>query len=117
MRLAAILVIAVIATQAHAAAPQKTWFILSGTDNQCHPARQVMPSATSPEAFHRAARARGMTDDINVTKDDDGTVTAVTTSIEGQDGLWIWFPDQQRCQIALDLLRERGAAPNMDELK
>jgi hypothetical protein len=109
-------VLALAAVQAQAA-PKRTWFILSGADNECHPAKQVMPMAPTPEAFHRFARSGGLEDEVQVQKDDDGNVTSVMTKLQVQDTTLIWFPDEWKCRIALMVLRQNGAMPSMDDLK
>ena len=108
--------ITMMATQADAA-PKRDWFILSGTDNECHPAKQVMPMAPTPEAFHRFARAGGLEDDVQVEKDDDGNVIGAVTKLRDRDITLLWFADELKCQVALGILRQSGAMPSMDDLK
>lgn len=107
-----------LATIAAAQATQpRAWYILSGQDNECHPAKQVMSLAPTPEAFHRFARANGLEDDVKVYKDQDGNVDGVQTSLQGRDGVITWFPSQQLCETALQLIRQTGVMPSMDDLK
>ena len=116
MKLIALAVLLATVTPAAAQSPHQ-WFILWGTDNQCHPATQVAPQAPSPEKLHFLARAAGRLDDIKVGKDVAGNVLYVTTKIGGIDGIVVWFPDAQKCEVGKKRMIQGGDIPDMTDLE
>jgi hypothetical protein len=78
------------------------WWILSGQDNQCHQASQVLPMTPTPFALHQQLRAGGLVDDIQETNGPDGKVAMVVIHFTDNDQSTslLWFPDKDTCELA-----------------
>ena len=100
-------------------AQARDWYILNFKYGNCQQAASMSPEAPTPELFRNAIREEGVTDTVQVTKGDDGSVSMVTIAWinKGTPVETYWFPYLDACESMRKIKVADGAIPDLNDLR
>lgn len=92
--------------------PARVWWILDFGSGRCVEASKAAGGrmGRTPDAAHKALRADGVADTVDVQKNDDGQIVYVRIAIskDGEETSLFWFPSQGGCATGLELAKAKG---------